>query len=271
MIANKLKVVFITQEEPFYIPKYMNAIFNKLGDELNVVKVYALPPNLNNSSFLKTVQHFFSYFGVIVFSYMVFLRAFYLMSDFLNRYLGRQGDFHSVKLVCNKFGIPFSEIENINSKSTLDELNSLKPDIIFSVACPQIFKEKIISIPSKGCLNIHSSLLPAYRGLNANFWVLANEEKTTGVTIHYINPGIDDGDILLQKKILLESRWSLNDLYLKVITAGSDAVSACLRLIHKERVTTQKNDLSKGSYFSFPGRADVKKFRSRGKRFFKYY
>lgn len=86
MNKNKLKVIFITMDEPYYVPKYISDILLKLGKEVEVAKVYALPPNVSNKNFLQTVKAYFSYFGIIVFSYMVMLRAFYLMSDFLNHY-----------------------------------------------------------------------------------------------------------------------------------------------------------------------------------------
>ncbi len=271
MNTNKLKVVFVTMDEPYYVPTYINNTFLKLPATVDIMKVYALPPNLSNMHFLKTVKDYLSYFGFNIFLYMVFLRFVYCISDIVNQYFLKTNQFHSVELVCKTFNCAFSRIKKINSKEVLSELRELKPDIIFSLAAPQIFRRELISIPSKGCLNIHSSLLPMYRGLNANFWVLAKGEKITGVTIHYINPGIDDGDILLQEKIYIEDDWSLHDLYLKAIDLGSDMIARCIQLIYGGQVLTQKNDISRGSYYSFPTRENVKEFRSRNRRFFKYY
>jgi methionyl-tRNA formyltransferase len=271
MTSKKIKVIFVTMNEPFYIPKYMDKILNKLGNEVEVIKVYASPSTIQNKSFLRTVHGFFSYFGLIVFSYMILLRLIYLTSDFICRLFKTNGQPHSVELVCKKYGISYSQAKSINAINVLNDIKQLNPDIVFSIACPQIFGKALISIPSKGCLNIHSSLLPEYRGLNANFWVLTKGEKTTGVTIHYVNPGIDDGDILLQEKIKINDTWSLNDLYLRVIAKGSSMVAKCLKLIYEDNVTTQKNDLSKGSYFTFPARKDVIEFRRNNKKFFKYY
>jgi len=258
-------------DEPYYIPRYIDNILAKLDKEIvEVVKVYALPPNIHKMNYLQTVRYYFSYFGTVVFSYMVLLRVFYILYDFVNQHFKLSDCFHSVEHVCEKFGIAFSKIDKINSEGILDEMRKLRPDIIFSVACPQIFGIKLISIPANCCLNIHSSLLPKYRGLNANFWVLARGEKITGVTIHYVNPGIDEGDILLQERIEIDDKWSLNDLYLKVIQVGSDMIAKCFKLIYEDKVITQRNDISKGSYFSFPTKKDVKEFRRRGKRFFKF-
>jgi folate-dependent phosphoribosylglycinamide formyltransferase PurN len=271
MDTKKLKVILVTMDEPFYIPAYIDNIFCKLPKTVEVIKVYALHPHLANRSFLHTVWGYFSYFGIIVFTYMVLLRLFYIICDFFNQYFNVSNRFHSVALVCNKYDIPCTQTYKINANDVLSELRDSAPDIIFSVSSPQIFKKNLISIPSKGCLNIHSSLLPLYRGQNANFWVMAKAEKETGVTIHYINSGIDDGDILLQEKIMIQNDWSLHDLYMKAIETGSTMIAESLQMVCQNKVTTRKNDISKGSFFAFPSKSDVKEFRSRKKRFFKYY
>lgn len=258
-------------DEPFYIPKYIDNILRKCGEEVDIIKIIALPPHISKKGYLETVRNFLDYFGVIVFSYMVLLRAFYRISDFIKDTLKISTRFHSVRLVCKYSNVSFARAATINHNQILSEIEGLNPDVIFSVAAPQIFGNKIISIPRKGCLNIHSSLLPKYRGLNANFWVLAKGEKRTGVTIHYINPGIDDGDILLQKEVLIESDWSLNDLYHNIMEAGSSAVAECLRLIQNDEAVASPNDISNGTYFTFPTRKDVREFRKLKKRFFKYY
>jgi folate-dependent phosphoribosylglycinamide formyltransferase PurN len=257
--------------EPFYIPVYIEKIIRGLPSTVTITKIFALHPHFANKTFLRTVKEYFSYFGVLVFTYMIFLRFFYFLSDQINKLFSHDAQFHSVDLVCKKYNIPCSKTYKINAKEVISELKGLQPDIIFSVSSPQIFKKDLIALPLKGCLNIHSSLLPLYRGQNANFWVMAKGEKKTGVTIHYINPGIDDGDILLQEKIVIQNNWSLHDLYMKAIETGSNMIAKSLQLVYQDKVTTKKNDISKGSFFSFPSNSDVKEFRSRNKRFFKYY
>lgn len=271
MAKEKLKIVLCTMDEPYYMPKYIHDTLMKLGLEIEVLSVYALPHNIANKTFFQMARYYLSYFGIILFLYMSLLRVYYLLCNLVMKGTKSINNFHSVKLVCKKFGIKFSTINTLNSEEVLNELKTLGPDVIFSIACPQIFGNKLISIPSKGCLNIHSSLLPKYRGLNANFWVLAKGEKTTGVTIHYIQQGIDDGDIILQKQIPIKEYWSVHDLYLKVIDVGSGMIAESLKNIYEDKVVTQANDVSKGTYFSFVTSKDIKEFRSRKKRFFKYY
>lgn len=271
-MAEKIqKVIFVTPDVPFYIPKYLKNVLDKIGENQKVKKVYAVPFNLPKKNFFQTVKYYFTFYGFVVFSYLVILRIYYLISDFLNWFLKTNDCFHSVKLVCRKYRIPFSKIKNINSKDVIKEIKTINPDIILSLTAPQKFKESLISIPLKGCLNIHSALLPKYRGWNANFWVLAKGEKVTGVTIHYMNKEIDCGDILLQKQLEIKNEWSLHDLYINTINLGSSMISEVLKMTSEGKVLIQKNDISAGSHYTVPNRQDIKEFRSRKRKFFKFY
>ncbi len=267
----KLHVVFVTMDEPFYIPVYIDKTLRKLPNTVHVTKVIGLHPHFANKSYIQTALDYLSYFGIILFAYMILLKVLYRASDIVNGLFNRDVQFHSVELVCKKHGVPFSSVYKINAPESLSSLKDLNPDIIFSISSPQIFKKDLIALPQQGCLNIHSSLLPAYRGQNANFWVLAKGEKTTGVTIHYINPGIDDGDIVLQEIIDIDDAWSVHDLYMKAIEVGAGMIAGTLLAFSQGNVKTQKNDISKGSLFPFPKRDDVKELRSRNRRFFKFY
>jgi len=92
----------------------------------------------------------------------------------------------------------------------------------------------------------------------------------TGVTVHFMDKSIDTGDIIVQEKISIKESWSLHDLYLNAIDVGSDAVVRALSLIEEGKVTPTKQNMNKSSYFSVPTRKDVKEFKVRGKRFFRF-
>lgn len=263
-----LKVIFITQDEPYYMPRYIDKTLAHLGKETKVIKVYALPPFLPQKNYFQTIQYYFSYFGFAVFAYLVFLRIFYIIYDFLNNCLKINSKFHSIKLICRKYKIPFAKIKKVNSKLVLNELRRLNPDIIFSLASPQIFGKELLAIPQKTCLNIHSSLLPKYRGVNANFWTLLKGERSTGITIHYMKQEIDAGKILLQKELKIENNWSLNDLCLHIIDLGAKSIAESLIMISEGKKAELENEALKGSYFSFPTKKDAKEFRDKRKKFF---
>jgi len=91
--------------------------------------------------------------------------------------------------------------ENINEINFVKKLEALEPDIILVVAYGQILSEKILNIPKVGCINIHGSLLPEYRGAAPINWVIINGEKETGITFICMNSKVDDGDIIARFKV----------------------------------------------------------------------
>jgi methionyl-tRNA formyltransferase len=100
----------------------------------------------------------------------------------------------------------------------INEVNSFKPDYLISVYYRFIIKKEILEIVNHKAMNLHPSLLPAYRGTKSSVWALLNNEKQTGVSFHYINEKIDDGNIILQKSIDINSNDTAYSLYHKLIS-----------------------------------------------------
>lgn len=95
--------------------------------------------------------------------------------------------------------IDYLKHPNINSHDFLNEIQNYNCDLFVSMSFNQIFKSKIINMPSMKTINCHAGKLPFYRGRNILNWVLINDEKEFGITVHYMDEGIDTGDIILQK------------------------------------------------------------------------
>lgn len=110
----------------------------------------------------------------------------------------RHPDLHLEKLAADH-DIDILKNPNINSEDFFESLKSYKCDIFVSLSFDQIFRKKIIDMPPLGIINSHAGKLPFYRGRNVLNWCLINDEKDFGITIHYIDEGIDTGDIILQK------------------------------------------------------------------------
>ncbi|MGD8238656.1 MAG: formyltransferase family protein, partial [Armatimonadota bacterium] len=92
----------------------------------------------------------------------------------------------TVKGVAREHAIPLVEMADINADESLAWFRSEGPDLIVSVACPQIFGKTLLELPTLGCINIHSGPLPRYRGMLPTFWVLLNNERATAVTVHFM-------------------------------------------------------------------------------------
>ncbi|MGQ9570516.1 MAG: methionyl-tRNA formyltransferase [Thermodesulfovibrionales bacterium] len=108
-----------------------------------------------------------------------------------------------VKEVAIESGIKVFQPVNIKDNNFINALSSLNPDMIIVVAYGKILPPQILNIPPLGCVNVHASLLPKYRGAAPVQWAIINGEKETGVTTMFMDEGLDTGNILLQEKIVI--------------------------------------------------------------------
>ena len=102
---------------------------------------------------------------------------------------------------------------NINSKKSVKVIQTLSPDIVVVVYYDRILKKQVISIPKQGCINLHMALAEEYQGCYPTTWAILNNEKRTGITIHYIDEGIDTGDIIAQCEVPLTEEKTGESLY----------------------------------------------------------
>jgi len=149
----------------------------------------------------------------------------------------------SVKQYALKNNIPVLQPENLKDPEFLKTINEAKPDLIVVVAF-KILPPEVYTIPKFGAINLHASLLPKYRGAAPINWVLINGETETGVTVFFLKEKVDTGDILLQKKILIDKEDDFGSLYDKLANLGAKALVESLDLIESGKYSlNQQNDL----------------------------
>ena len=118
-----------------------------------------------------------------------------------------------LKAKASHHGIPFVVHQNINSQEFREFLTNSRCDLFVSMSFNQIFKKEVFDIPVKKTINCHAGKLPYYRGRNVLNWALINDEKDYGVTVHYVDDGIDTGDIILQRIYIIND----DDSYLTLL------------------------------------------------------
>jgi methionyl-tRNA formyltransferase len=258
-----LKVVFLTPEEPSVMPLFYERVIPALGDR--IAEIVIVSPVYRNSSWTKQARRFIGAFGVKDFlvESMVFARD--KAADVAKRATGL-GPFRTVRSVARAHGVPTYQADDVNAPEFLDRLEALEPDLLISVTCPQILRRRLLELPRLGCINVHSALLPDYRGMLPTFWVLANDEAQTGVTVHYMTPGIDGGDIITQDTIAIAPEDTLRSLMRKCKVAAADLVIEAVNRFESGPVTVRPNPAEEGSYFSFPSKDDVARFRALGRK-----
>lgn len=116
---------------------------------------------------------------------------------------------------CSGNNIPWIRCRNINSEEVVEWVRQKNPDIGVSAHFTKIIKKDLLSIPSMGFINLHPALLPYYRGATPQHWQIVNGERESAVTVHYINEGIDTGDIIVQERFLIDPEDYVSDLQKK--------------------------------------------------------
>ena len=136
-----------------------------------------------------------------------------------------------VKECAVKAGIPVLQPTRVKSPDSVEALRAYEADVFIVAAFGQILSKEILDMPRFGCLNIHASLLPAYRGASPIQWAVINGEEKTGVTIMQMDEGVDTGDILYQKEIKLDEKETGESLFEKLAVLGAEAIIEALTLL----------------------------------------
>ena len=132
--------------------------------------------------------------------------------------------------------------EKIGSATSVAQLKYLKPDLIVVAAYGQILTKDVLALPKHGCLNIHASLLPKYRGASPLHAAIAAGEKQSGITIMWMDEGLDTGDILLQETVTLSRRETAETLHDRLAELGAATLLKALKLIQTGKAPRLKQD-----------------------------
>lgn len=163
-------------------------------------------------------------------------------------------------------GIRIDSLSNPNAAPGLDAVRAFAPDLILTLRYGAILKAPVIAIPRLGVLNLHSGVLPDYRGVLATFRALLNGDQHIGCTLHYIRDAtIDTGEIVAISRIAVDSRRSLLWHVLALYPPGIDMVAAAIdRLANGEALQTAAQPARSGSYYSYPTAQEWDAFAQRG-------
>jgi methionyl-tRNA formyltransferase len=139
---------------------------------------------------------------------------------------------------------------DINDPKFVAKVAGLHPDILFCAQYPKILKAPLLQIPQKGCVNLHFAPLPKYRGCFPVSWAIINDEKQFGVTIHFMEAGVDSGDIIAQTMFEIKDSFSGIDLYRKCTENGLELFKKTFPLMKSGEVSRQKQDNSQATSYS---------------------
>lgn len=157
---------------------------------------------------------------------------------------GKKIVFSPVKQVAIENNLPVYQPVKAKEESFINEIKDLNPDVIVVVAYGQILSKEFLEIPKYGCINVHVSLLPKYRGAAPINWVIINGEEKTGVSTMFMDEGLDTGDVILQSEFALDDEITAGELHDKMTVEGAKVLCETLDLIKEGKTprTPQNHD-----------------------------
>jgi methionyl-tRNA formyltransferase len=152
-----------------------------------------------------------------------------------------------VKLVAQRAQIPILQPLKMKDPAFLEALQAWRPDLIAVAAFGRILPKMILDLPPKGCVNVHASLLPKYRGAGPIQWAVINGERETGITTMLMDEGMDTGAILLQEPVPIAADDTAGSLSVKLAAVGGRLLLETLRRLQEGRLTPCPQDSSQAS------------------------
>jgi methionyl-tRNA formyltransferase len=251
--VRRLRILLITANDPIYVIEFFRTFFSELPkDELEIVGLTvdrAFHEPLWRT--LRRMIHFYGWAGTVR-QGVRFLNA---------KLCGR-----SIEALACRHGVPVIATDSVNAPDYLDRLRVLRPEVIMSVAPPEIFSLDLLSLPTLGCVNIHSGRLPKYRGMLPTFWQMLNGEPEVIITVHRMVEKLDAGDVLATAPFPIRRSDSLDRVIRGTKRAGAQLFIRVLRELGAGRARPVQLDMTQAGYFRFPAPDDVRAFRRRGHR-----
>lgn len=153
---------------------------------------------------------------------------------------GKEVQMPPVKECAIAHGIPVLQPVKIREKESVEELSLYPADVFVVAAFGQILTEEILNMPKFGCINIHASLLPDYRGAAPIQWAILNGEKKTGVTIQQMEKGLDCGDMLLKREVPIGEKETGGSLHDRLMETGAELIVEALSLLEQGKLVPEK-------------------------------
>ena len=161
---------------------------------------------------------------------------------------GNQMQFPEVKKVAIEYNLPVYQPFKAKEESFIEQMRDLKPDIILVAAFGQILPKALLDIPPLGCLNVHASLLPKYRGAAPIQQAIIDGEEKTGVTIMKMDVGLDTGDMILKSEVVIDPKETAGSLHDKLATVGTVALLEVLGKIKNGSAVYEKQQDELSTY-----------------------
>jgi methionyl-tRNA formyltransferase len=247
----KLRVLFVTEDDPLYVIRFFDIFFSEYPrEELEICGITV--DRAFHEPMLKTLGRMHGFYG----PWGTFRQGLRFIDA---RLRGR-----SIASLARSAGVPLVPARSVNQPEYIAQVRAIAPDVIISVAAPEVFKPELLEVPRLGCINIHSGRLPMYRGMMPTFWQMLRGERAVTMTVHRMAKKLDAGDVLATQAFAIKTFDSLDRVISGTKCEGARLVTRVLLDLRAGRTQPSPLDMIDAHYFSFPKPEHVQEFRKRG-------
>jgi len=258
------RIEFLTQDDAIYLLPFFDEFLRHYSTEFKIARISSCR-TMGKRSRIQLASELLALFGAGGLVRLVSQSAKAKLLGLFSK-PPDSPPYYTLTQLCRAYGVESSFIQNPNSDEFVKGVRARNCDLVVSVACPYILKEKLLAAPPQGCINIHHAPLPRYKGMMPTFWQLYHGEKTVGLTIHYMDSKLDEGEALYQGELEFSSAESLHEIICRSKRHAAHCLAKVLVDLGKQRIKPRKLDQRAASKFTFPTRAEIREFKRRGLR-----
>lgn len=259
-----MRLEFLSQDDPVYLLSFFEEFVRSYAGEFEILQV-GLCRTMGKRKRAKLARELLALYGVRGFAKLGLRSVEARTLSWLHKGPSAK-TYCSIAQLCRACAIRCVPIENPNSSEYISDLKRRTPDYLISVACPYILRQELLSELPQRCINIHHAPLPSYKGMMPTFWQLYNGERSVGLTIHYMVPGVDEGDALYQTRLEVHPGETLHELICRSKRHAAHCLAEVLRSLAAGEAKRIPLDRSKSSQFTFPTLQEIAEFHVRGHR-----
>jgi methionyl-tRNA formyltransferase len=246
-----VRLLFVTEDDPLYVIHFFEVFLQEYPrGEFEIVGI--------------TVGRPFDELKIVTARRML---RFYGVADFIRLLLrlgGARVRRRSIQALARRESILLLPTRSVNDAAYVHRVRQLSPDVIVSVAAPEIFGEDLLASARLRCINLHSGRLPKYRGMMPTFWQLLRRERQVTVTVHEMVPRLDAGAVLGTVEHPIRANDRLSRLMIEGKREGARLLIRVLRKLEAGSESRRELEMAHASYFPFPGREEARELRRRG-------
>lgn len=271
--VNNVKEIILLTLDSVYSNIALRKIIEKIPEKISMICLSKRFSKKRGSMLTQTIKTI-KKSGLSFTSYLTF---YLLMHNFFivifrwfgNVFYRKNNEIYTIEELARKNNIPIFFSDDINSQKTIEKFKIVKPDLVISAHFDQKLSSRVLDIPKYGCINLHYALLPDFRGPFPTFWAMMENRREAGVSVHFMDKELDQGDVIHQQSVPFDSNDTVFSMDCKLLSLGADLIFNAIKKIELGIIARfSQKAMPPGSYYGYPSCDAVSKFFRKNKKIF---